>query len=363
MPYIAGHIPDEVVASYLEARIHGEERTHIQQHLASCDYCRKQMVDTGNSLSHAGLLPPLPAGHPLEHFLLHLRLVVPIQLPILAWHSLLLALTMLVWILALRLEAVPGRYSLWHAVVQLPLSLAMTLHLLWLQPRLRGLVTGFWHAGAPRHVVRQLNAQLSWLQGWPLGGLWLYFGLTVSISLLNTPAVGAASWDWLLETAAGLYSGMAFSALYWAWLWGGIFYSYLALRATAPSANVALLEVGEHQRPLGKYYLRLVQEARQLAFGWLFVSSICITSELVLLGSIPAMRGTVQIGVPVVVLLLVVLWFGHTQLEVRLWLLLRGGKSYAPHGLSWRFGHTTLEVARVLGTLCLALLPLLYFAL
>jgi hypothetical protein len=325
------HLSNERVAAYLEGVLADRERAQMERHLAACPDCLRHVAGTAALLAEANLLPPPSLYHPLERVLRWFQRWIP--LPILGWHIALESLAYILWAATVGLA---GRPIPWHASARLvlmiwPVLLVTTTHMLWLQPQFRSLVRGFWRAGASPYALRLLERRIAWLQGWPLGGLWLFVGLEVINNISNILGSRPVPLEYAKDTVIGLYEGLAWLALLWGTICGGfVWHAVAAMLRDQPALRAS----------------PVVEGARAIALGWVALASIGATAYLLIAARIAVSAAFLYAWATIVTGVLLLLWAGYAHLELRL--SHRGGRS------GWQ--HVAFGL-RLTGALILTLIP------
>jgi hypothetical protein len=297
------HLSDERVAAYLEGALPERERAQMERHLAACPGCLRHVAGTAVLLSEADLIPPPPLYHPLEHMLRWFQRWIP--LPILGWHIALESLAYLLWAATVRLA---GRPIPWHASARLvltiwPVLLITTTHMLWLQQRFRALLRDFWRAGVSPDALQLLERRIAWLQGWPLGGVWLFVGLEVLNNISNILGSRPVPLEYAKETVIGLYEGLAWLALLWGTVCGGfVWHAVAAMLRDQPALRAS----------------PAVESARAVALGWVALASVGATAYALIATRIAVSAAFLYAWATIVTGVLLLLWAGYAHLELRL---------------------------------------------
>jgi len=327
------HLADERVAAYLEGALREGERAQVERHLATCPRCLRHVADTAALLAETNLLPPPSLYHPLEHVLRWFQKLIP--LPILGWHIALESLAYILWAATVGLAGMPIP---WHASARLvliiwPVLLITTTHMLWLQQRFRALLRGFWQAGASLDALRLLERRIAWLQGWPLGGMWLFLGLEVANNGSNILGSRPVPLEYAKESVIGLYEGLAWLTLLWGTVCGGfVWHAVAGMLRDQPALRAA----------------SVVERARVIALGWVALASSGATAYLLIAMHMTVSGAFLRGWAAIVTGVLLLLWAGYAHLELRL--------SRWGHRDLWQ--HVTFSL-RLAVALVLTLVPLL----
>lgn len=297
------HLSDERVAAYLEGALSEGERAPVERHLAACPDCLRHVAETAALLAETHLLPPPSLYHPLERVLRWFQKLIP--LPILGWHIALESLAYLLWAATVGLAGTPIP---WHASARLiltiwPVLLIATTHMLWLQARFRTLVRGFWQANASPASLRLLERRIAWLQGWPLGGLWLFVGLEVMNNVSNILGSRPVPLEYAKESVIGLYEGLAWLALLWGTVCGGfVWHAVAKMLQDQPALRAS----------------PVVERARVIALSWVALASSGATAYLLIAMHITVSGAFLHGWAAIVTGVLLLLWAGYAHLELRL---------------------------------------------
>ncbi len=297
------HLSDEEIAGFLEGDLTHEEQMRVDRHIAACQACARDVADTAAILAGVGLLAPPKLFHPLEHLLERLNRRVPLS--VLGWHILLETLTYLLLTVTLGWAGPPLPWhsthgkTLWTGLI----LLVLTTHFLWLQPRLRTLIRDLWRAGASPASLEHLNRRLAWLQGWPLGGLWLFAAMYLPNNALNLLSSRPVTWEYAKETLITLYEGFPFVAMLWGASWGGFFWRAIV--------------VSTHAQPEMRV-IAILERARKLALAWVALGSVGATAFLFVNIRTAVPAALLWWWVSALVTILLLLWAGYVHLDYRL---------------------------------------------
>lgn len=291
-------LTEEQIAAFLEGGLPEQERLHVERVLAKNPAERLRVADTAALLARAGLLPPPLSFHPLE------RLLAPLarrtRMPVLACHAIFLSLVYLLWAVSRGWlgPPLPWHRSLAQILLFWPVVIAATSCLFWLQIRLRQFVRSLWREGIPADALRPFARQVAWLQGWPLGGLWLFLGIAVASGAANAVGIWPLTWEWAKETIVGLYEETAVAATLWGGMMGGFVWHQMAQLLR----RYPVLRRGA-----------TVARARRFAQGWLLVASVAAAAHVFVQARVSLAAANLWSGL--YLLLLLTIWVGYARFE------------------------------------------------